>query len=397
MAGLLLLGLVLTGLALTGCPSSSSDSDGDGNTGRGDRPILVKRNINYEGTQIKKESFDAIKTKDGKFIKNGSYLKFHENGKPAEEGSFFEDKMNGKWTFWNEEGVKLREVDYTDGVIDGKHLEFFPDGNPKQKTTYKNGQVDGNCVIYYPNGLEKAAGYMIGDKRDGEWLFWTERGKRWKKEQYEGGKLVIREGNLETIRQNEAKVVSKLKELRAGIDNFKNSVCVDQDEDGEGEFGFFPELAGTSACRTDGGLGGPSHKARPFVDSFFGKVNKRGEVVYAGYVFCLYLPGPKAAIGSNPTVPNGDAAVADDQEASFALYAWPVNFGVTGKQAFFLNQDRILYTTKNDRRKYQGETAPAPAAIYDRASKTSRNLMAELGTTETDKKPTDGETWYPVQ
>lgn len=383
---------------LGGCPGEDpAGNGGDRKPAPPKTPSVFKRVIPYEGETQTKEEFDATKDAEGNFVKNGSYKRYHPNGQLAAEGSYTEGRKHGKWTYWDEEGVKIREEDYTEGVLDGHVMEFYPDGKRKRKTTYKNGEVDGHCVFFHPNGMESSAGYMVGDKRDGEWLFWTDRGKLWKKEQYKDGELVLKKDNLEKIRVNESKVVMKLKEILAGVENFKNSAHVDQDEDGDGEYGFLPELAGTAPLRTPQGKGDVTLRDRPYVDTSFGKVDEKGTVSYEGYLFRLYLPGAEEAVTSAPEVPAGDPALADNQEVYFCLYAWPQNYGVTGKRAFFVNQDRVLYATKNETRKYEGKNAPVPAAVYDRSNKLKENLMAALGTTETDKKPHDGETWYPVQ
>ena len=67
-------------------------------------------------------------------------------------------------------------------------------------------------------------------------------------------------------------------------------------------------------------------------------------------------------------------------------------------QAYFEDEKRTIWATKNEKARYTEKKPPAPTAIFDADDPAkAHNLMAELGTIETNPNPTDGETWIPVR
>ena len=65
--------------------------------------------------------------------------------------------------------------------------------------------------------------------------------------------------------------------------------------------------------------------------------SKRGEP-YNGYYFrTLTAQGPAARLGAR------DYVVKGMMIGGFAAIAWPANYGVTGVQTFFVNNDGVVY------------------------------------------------------
>lgn len=188
---------------------------------------------------------------------------------------------------------------------------------------------------------------------------------------------------------NEASAIASLKTIVTGQFQFQNAVGVDQNANGVGEFGFLQELAGTSPCRTDGGLDGPTYAAAPFIPQILGLVDAEGRAMKNGYYFKLFLPGEQEAIAAGMQLPVGEAALAPLQETTFVAYAWPVEWGQGGRQTFFVDATGQIYATDA---MYSGDFAPEPSAAFSPESQNPRNLQGMAGMGE----GLDGNFWFPI-
>ncbi|GEM_PF-442792 len=187
---------------------------------------------------------------------------------------------------------------------------------------------------------------------------------------------------------NETSAIASLKAISTGQEMFKNAVAVDQNVNGVGEYGFLQELAGTSPCRTPGGLEGPTYAASPFIPQLFGLIDAEGRSVKSGYYFKVFLPGKQDAVSATMQVPPGDEAVAPLQETAWCAYAWPALQGKTGVQTFFVNQNGQVYASRGA---YSGDHGPAPSAAFNPEGENPDNLMGMVG-----GQGSDGNFWMPA-
>jgi len=190
---------------------------------------------------------------------------------------------------------------------------------------------------------------------------------------------------------NETSALATLKMISTGQEQFKNAVCVDVNVNGVGEYGFLQELAGTSPCRTAGGLDGPTNAAAPFIPRIMGMTDVQGRVMKSGYYFKLYLPGKEQAVSAGARVPAGDAGLAAARETRYCVYAWPIEFGRTGYRAFFIDMQGQPYSTSSPA--YSGEMSPAPGAAYSSKSEKANNLD---GPVDSNEPASDGNFWFPT-
>ena len=149
---------------------------------------------------------------------------------------------------------------------------------------------------------------------------------------------------------NEAATIASLRSMAASQGQFQGNVIVDQDEDGEGEFGFLQELAGTALPR-----GKTSPVYPPFLAKSFG-VTRNGVVTKNGYHFYIYLPGKDGAMGERDGNAPTDRGSANLQEKYWVCYAWPVEYQKTGTQVFAVNQGGTVIAATNTDGKYSGLT-----------------------------------------
>jgi prepilin-type N-terminal cleavage/methylation domain-containing protein len=166
------------------------------------------------------------------------------------------------------------------------------------------------------------------------------------------------------IASYETAVVGTLHALMNAQSTFVTRCVVDQNGNGQGEYGFFTELCGTSVPRT-------KFVKLAVGDVFsgaFGAIDANGVVTKAGYCFTIYLPtatGP--AITEAGGLPAANAADASVQETRWACYAWPISYAGTGYRCFVVNQQCEIYQAANQRSAttgfYQGRAGiPPPGA-----------------------------------
>jgi hypothetical protein len=147
------------------------------------------------------------------------------------------------------------------------------------------------------------------------------------------------------IASYETAVVGTLRSLVTAQSTFVTRCVVDQDYDGQGEYGFFTELSGSSVPRT-------RSVALAVGDVFsgaFGVLDANGVVGKAGYCFIMYLPtagGP--AITEAGGLPAADSFNANVQETRWACYAWPIDYGSTGYRCFMVNQQGEILQAGNE-------------------------------------------------
>jgi len=189
---------------------------------------------------------------------------------------------------------------------------------------------------------------------------------------------------------NETAVISTLKTISTAQANFKERVIVDRDLDGEGEFGYLAELAGSLPPR------GRAEPIEPIILSrSFGLVENRS-ADRTGYLFQLSLPqrdgapAPEApAGGEDPAIPSD----AESAEAVWVCYAWPKVIGSTGSRAFVINQAGDVLQTSNDAetQRYSGDdNVPPPDAAFTREDRITSRLAVNAN-------GTDGGFWKAIR
>lgn len=165
---------------------------------------------------------------------------------------------------------------------------------------------------------------------------------------------------------NEASAVITLRAIAQGQAQVVSSPAIDSDGDGQGEYGYFAELAGQSVVRVNVGgvvgVGGPESRLVPnALLAALGNV-QNGVVVYSGYVFRLWLPGPTTAglVPGIPEDPGGGKLAApfpnpDNCESQWCAYGWPLSRSGTGTPCFFINsQGQILRYDNRGAIRYSG-------------------------------------------
>jgi prepilin-type N-terminal cleavage/methylation domain-containing protein len=200
------------------------------------------------------------------------------------------------------------------------------------------------------------------------------------------------------IGTNESATLATCKTIASAESQFKSQVVVDQDGDGEGEYGFLSEMSGVSFTRINGGIGAQMYNP-PSLPQILGVVGL-GSASKTGYEYRVYLPtaGGTAVAQATQTPPNGAAADATHQEGRWACYAWPATNGQTGRRVYCVTNANEVIASPNVAagQQYTGKTVtPNPEAAFDSAGPAPANLDATLA--RGGLTASDGGTWAAAQ
>jgi antitoxin component YwqK of YwqJK toxin-antitoxin module len=89
------------------------------------------------------EKFQVIEKKDGSFIKDGYYKKWHTNGQISVAGIYKNNLETGTWTYYFSTGNKEEFGDFTNGKKQGEWRSYSENGQILSKENYLNGELDG--------------------------------------------------------------------------------------------------------------------------------------------------------------------------------------------------------------------------------------------------------------
>jgi prepilin-type N-terminal cleavage/methylation domain-containing protein len=173
------------------------------------------------------------------------------------------------------------------------------------------------------------------------------------------------------VNANEAAAIATLRSIASSQAQVQASGAIDCNNNGQGEYGYFIELAGQQPIRTGDpatGVGVGSSITPPVLSTSFGAVLGTGQVGRSGYVFQMLLPGATVNFlpeGVPGTVP---AVSASNAEVMWACYAWPNSFRNSGNRAFFVNQSAEVLATNNV------ATAAAPNGYSGMGGSPAANL-----------------------
>ncbi len=205
------------------------------------------------------------------------------------------------------------------------------------------------------------------------------------------------------MRSYERVAADTLRALAAAQSTFVARCIVDQDGDGAGEYGFLRELTGACVPRTRI-MPLPPGKV---LSAAMGYVNASGVAVKVGYCHMVYLPTSSevAATESGRRLPQPDAGDANPQETRWIAYAWPREYGVTGRCVFAVNQSAEVYVASNQQPDgtpfYSGDgtraqdVLPTPGAAL--APDVGREQNLDSGLPEPGQRGSDGQEWVPLE
>lgn len=184
------------------------------------------------------------------------------------------------------------------------------------------------------------------------------------------------------VESNEQAAIARLRAIAKSQLRFRENRAIDADGDGVGEFGFFGELTGAHALR------GQSMVLEPPLLEPDAKPVTAGTSVRSGYLFRIDLPAENGSMTAGP--PSKDEVSISGAEKRFVAYAWPVDFGTSGRRVFFVDENGEVYASDNisSAQHYSG---PGKSPGYDAAlPRATGKSTADLGSYRNAR---DGALW----
>lgn len=122
-----------------------------------------------------------------KYIQNGYFKSFYENGAKRTEGQYDHGNKIGVWTTWYENGHKKGQMDWVKGNPEGTVYEWYESGQQKNVGHWKNAGRDGLSTWWYANGQKEKEVTYIGGEPNGVWTYWDSTGAIAKKQYWDHG------------------------------------------------------------------------------------------------------------------------------------------------------------------------------------------------------------------
>ena len=202
------------------------------------------------------------------------------------------------------------------------------------------------------------------------------------------------------LNANESSAVATLRNISSSQAQVQASGAIDANQNGQGEYGYFAELAGAQGVRignpdTGGTVTiGTTRISPPVVSQAFGLVNATGHVTRSGYVFRMSLPSTLKAFLNEPALGTAAQVSPSNAEVLWCCYAWPATYGNSGKRTFFVNQQGDVLSCGNAARRYSGTGATAVAPTGNAAFVPTANSMNN--SLAVNATGFDGERWSVV-
>lgn len=152
-----------------------------------DRVPHEERTNNFDNGQ-KKETFSVVKDEHGNYVKDGSYMLYHQNGQKAEEGAFKAGGRDGHWQHWADDGKLTSSTNYLADKREGAFTDY-EDGRQIKSGTYKNDELDGTYT-YSASEKFTVSGAMSHGKPSGPWVITETSGKVRARAKFEVGGML---------------------------------------------------------------------------------------------------------------------------------------------------------------------------------------------------------------
>ncbi len=123
---------------------------------------------------------------------------FYQNQQQSYKGEFKDGQRFGKWEYWYENGKTFAKTEVSSSVsgqkwelldneqnpfMDNSYeltvAEIYSNGSPYHARYQKKQDNIVHDIFFYPSYKVQMTGITINDKRQGNWIYWYENGKKW--------------------------------------------------------------------------------------------------------------------------------------------------------------------------------------------------------------------------
>lgn len=116
--------------------------------------------------------------------KNGTWVRWDENGKKIAEEFYENGEIAGNWKSWNKNGVLETDLRFSNGIS----TFYFPTGEKQSEGKLLKGYIfDGEWVGYHENGKVNYKGQYLNGLKNGTWIYYDVNGNKTSEQVFENG------------------------------------------------------------------------------------------------------------------------------------------------------------------------------------------------------------------
>lgn len=136
-----------------------------------------------------REAWCAVEDDQGRLVRQGVYLRWHDGTTIAERGQYLNDRRMGEWVLHAPNGTLIGRGTYLDGERHGLWMTWFDNGEMASQGSWYRGVPDGEWTYYTKAGV-RIEGRWDRGVRDGEWLDYDSTGTVIRRREFLSGELI---------------------------------------------------------------------------------------------------------------------------------------------------------------------------------------------------------------
>ena len=136
-----------------------------------------------------REAWCSREDDQGRLVRHGLYLRWHDDETIAERGQYVNDRRAGEWVLHAPDGTLIGRGPYLDGERHGLWMTWFEDGEMASQGSWYKGVPDGDWTYYTKAGV-RIEGRWDRGVRDGQWLDYDTSGTILRRREFLSGQLI---------------------------------------------------------------------------------------------------------------------------------------------------------------------------------------------------------------
>ena len=165
MKNILLIATLILSLIITGCQSSGNKKETTGSV-KNDSTRIILKNYNDDPSSPVEWKIPMKMDKDGKFVKNGTSIRYSKSGKVYEKIPYVMGKKEGVRLTYHTTGKVYKEQPYKDNKLNGTCKRYDREGKITAEYPYRNGMPGIGLIEYTNLGKKRPVPYISIVKKD---------------------------------------------------------------------------------------------------------------------------------------------------------------------------------------------------------------------------------------
>jgi hypothetical protein len=177
--------------ALAGCVKSSA-AVLDAGPAKGHPDLVCPAGASAEGygPPVGRESWCMLTLPDGRLVREGAAIEWHDNGARKVSGNYAQGRKTGEWVTYHPTGTPEARGTYLNDKKDGVWTTWAPTGEKIAEGPYVDGVEHGAWTFWTVETLVRTEGNYVLGGRDGKWIDYSPEGKATRERIYREGRLL---------------------------------------------------------------------------------------------------------------------------------------------------------------------------------------------------------------